>query len=78
MAPAVRRAHRPMSPRRPSERALVATDQKDDASLAVDARIVSYRAIMRVSARFYSEHNVSPHLPAHSWTRHPTRVGLER
>ena len=35
MAPAVQRAHRPMSPRRPSERALIATDQKDDASRAL-------------------------------------------
>ena len=64
MAPAAQWAHRPMSPRRLSKRALVGTVRKDDDSGARSSGIVSYRVTMRVSARLYSEHMSVPGHPS--------------
>ena len=64
MAPAAQWAHRPMSPRRLSKRALVGTVRKDDDSGARSSGIVSYRVTMRVSARLYSEHMSVPGDPS--------------
>ena len=64
MAPAAQWAHRPMSPRRLSKRALVGTVRKDDDSGARSSGIVSYRVTLRVSARLYSEHMSVPGHPS--------------
>ena len=76
MAPAVRRAHRPMSPRRPSERALIATDQKDDASRAVAPESCPIgRSFVSVPGSTVSTCQSPPTRPLLDPAPHPCRAG---
>ena len=76
MAPAVRRAHRPMSPRRPSERALIVTDQKDDASRAVAPESCPIgRSCVSVPGSTVSTCQSPPTRPLLDPAPHPCRAG---
>ena len=76
MAPAVQRAHRPMSPRRPSERALIATDQKDDASRALAPESCPIgRSCVSVPGSTVSTCQSPPTRPLLDPAPHPCRAG---